>query len=69
MDSQGNISGTVITQIDGANVSVSFTGEITAANASGTKASGKWQYSANLGNGVVVSGHGTWSDSAAQIVH
>jgi PhoPQ-activated pathogenicity-related protein len=68
VDSQGNISGTVITQIDGTNVSVAITGKVTTANASGTTASGKWQYSANLGNGVVVSGHGTWSESAAQIV-
>ena len=68
IDSAGNVSGSVTIQIDGVNVAVPFAGTITAAGPSGTAAAGTWQYSANLGNGVVVSGNGSWTAGAAQVV-
>jgi PhoPQ-activated pathogenicity-related protein len=68
VDSAGNISGSVTIQIDGVNVAVPLSGTITAASPSGTAAAGTWQYSANLGNGIVVSGNGSWTASAAQVV-
>lgn len=68
VNSRGVVNGSVNVQIEGATVAVAFTGKITSADNSGTAASGSWKYSENLGNGVVVRGHGSWSDSAAQVV-
>ncbi len=68
VDSQGDISGSVSIQIDGVTVAVPFTGTIAAVGPSGTAANGTWQYSANVGNGIVVSGNGSWTASGAQVV-
>ena len=68
VDSQGDISGSVNIQIDGVTVAVPFTGMIAAVGPSGTAANGTWQYSANVGNGIVVSGNGLWTMSGAQVV-
>jgi PhoPQ-activated pathogenicity-related protein len=68
VDSQGDISGSVNIQIDGVIVAVPFTGMISAVGPAGTAAAGTWQYSANLGNGIVVSGNGSWGMSSAQVV-
>lgn len=62
--SNGNISGTLNTTVNGQPVTVSFTGSVTAANHSTTKIVGTWSYSANLGAGVTVSGEGNWTGSS-----
>jgi hypothetical protein len=68
VDSQGDLSGCVNIQIDGVTVAVPFTGMISAVGASGTGATGTWKYSAHLGNGIVVSGNGSWTMSSVQVV-
>jgi len=68
VDSQGDITGSVNIQIDGVTVAVPFTGMIAAVGPSGTTANGTWQYSANVGNGIAVSGNGSWTMSGAQVV-
>jgi PhoPQ-activated pathogenicity-related protein len=68
VDSQGDVSGSVNIQIDGVTVAVPFTGMIAAVGPSGTAATGSWQYSAKVANGIVVSGKGSWTAGSAQIV-
>jgi hypothetical protein len=68
VNSNGAISGTVNTTIQGQVVPVSFTGTVSTANNSTTKITGSWSYSANLGSGVTVSGTGTWTASSALVL-
>jgi hypothetical protein len=68
VESNGQISGTVNTSVEGQAAVVTFTGSVTAANNSTTRIDGAWSYSVNLGNGVTVSGQGTWTASAAPVV-
>jgi hypothetical protein len=68
VNSNGQISGTVNTTVDGQAVPVSFTGSVTAANNSTTKIAGAWSYSANLGNGVTVAGQGSWTGSSPLVL-
>jgi hypothetical protein len=68
VNSNGAIAGTVNSQTNGVNFPITFSGNITAVNSSGTAAAGGWSYSVNLGNGVTVTGNGTWTASAAPVV-
>jgi PhoPQ-activated pathogenicity-related protein len=67
VDSQGNIRFTFVTQIQGQAVTVINSGAVTAVGPSGTTVAGTWRYWANLGNGIIVSGDGSWTASSPQL--
>jgi PhoPQ-activated pathogenicity-related protein len=67
VDSHGNIRFTFVTQIQGQAVTVVGSGAVTAVDPSGTTAAGTWRYYANLGNGIIVSGNGSWTASSPQL--
>jgi hypothetical protein len=66
--SNGSLSGTVNTTVNGQAVAVSFTGSVTAASNSTSQIAGTWSFSTNLGGGVTVTGQGTWSAASAVVV-
>jgi hypothetical protein len=66
--SNGSISGTATTTVNGQAVPISFTGTVTAANNTTTKIAGTWSYSANLGNGVTATGQGSWTGSSVLLL-
>jgi hypothetical protein len=68
VNSNGQLSGTVNISVAGQPAVATFTGSVTAANNTITGIAGAWSYSVNLGNGVTVSGQGTWTGSAAPVV-
>ncbi len=68
VNSKGYITGITTIQAEGIPIPVRFTGQVTVVDGSGTSATGVWTYSKNLGNGIVLSGHGTWSMHGAQVL-
>jgi len=68
INSHGNISGSLTTQIDGVNVPLQFVGQATAVTMSSTVVAGSWGFKVNLGNGVTLTGQGTWTASAPPVV-
>jgi PhoPQ-activated pathogenicity-related protein len=62
VDANGNINGTASYLYDGITVTVTFVGTATRS-LSGVQATGTWSFTADLGNGEVANGQGTWTSN------